>query len=813
MKGYWGVLLFLLIAGTGWGQHTVKGILAGNVIDSTTGKALTGATIELARMGDTVALKSFASDEKGAFEIAEIDFGFYSIRFSSIGYAAVKLDSIHIREDRYDFNLGDIKLFPQTGEMQTVIVYSEKPLVENRDGAIIYNVGESALSASSSTAEILKTMPLISADADGKLLLKGREPRILIDGKPTNLTAEQLNDLLEAMPGGMVEKIELMTNPPAEYATDNGGVINIVTKKGKVGLTGRVNVFYGTLGDANLSANISYRDKKWILQATGGAGATTLNGENSSIRQNFYRDSSNFLNTESQFQNKSIRPNLRISSDYEFNKQSLWNVTAVFNMNIIDNVNETNYKNINASGALYKLSTRTNAVTGETVNPVLTTNYRWSNKKNAKENLNLFASLGSGFYTNERVFFQQFKTPEGGLTGKDSTQRQTNRNNNYIWSFRANYNKPVSKKILWSSGFTVSDNHFRNRLATDILQQGSFSTVDSLSPDFRYYENIYTLRTGLTVDLPALWRIIATTQLENTGFRFDFVRGGENRSNDYWNLLPGITLRKEWRSSGYSTSLVYRQHIRRPVLSQLNPSVDYSSPYNISFGNPSLVPQLGHDFDWNAGLFRSRYYINISAGYNYVKDIIQRIRTLVPGDKTQLTYQNITDRQEYGTTFFGGYTINRKLRLNLGAGYTYNQYSAYDREVNKYRNGASYYASLNGNFIITDRITFETNIRYNSIADAQGRARSSLKQLFGIQTRWFKKRLTLGLTAIDPLRQQEYTTYTYGKNFTIENNAFTNTRNFRVSVSYNLIKSSSVSAAQKQKAIQGAVKQVRKKKK
>lgn len=675
MKIYWCTLFLLLAAGTGRTQNAVVGILAGNVIDSVTGKALAGATIALAPAGDTSIYRSFASDEKGAFEITGIDFGYYSIQFSSIGYTTIKLDSIHIRADRYDFNLGDIKMFLQAGEMQTVIVYAEKPLVENKDGTIIYNVGESALSASSSTAEILKTMPLISADAEGKLLLKGREPRILIDGKPTNLTAEQLNDLLEAMPGGMVEKIELMTNPPAEYATDNGGVINIVTKKGKVGLTGRLNSFYGTLGDANLSANISYRDKKWILQATGGMAATRLKGNNRSVRQNFYKDSSNFLNTETDFHNKSIRPNLRISSDYEFDKQRLWNVTAVFNINAADNVNETNYKNINASGALYKRSTRINTVTGATVNPMLTTNYRWVSKKNAKENLNLFASLAAGFYTNERLFFQQFKTPEGGFTGKDSTQRQANQNDNATWSFRANYNKPVSKKILWSSGLTVSDDHFRNRLTTEILQQGNFLTVDSLSPDFRYFESIYTLRTGLTVDLPALWRIITTAQLENTGFRFDFLSGGADRSNDYWNFLPGITIRKEWRAGGYNTSLVYRQHIRRPALSQLNPSVDYSNPYNISFGNPALVPQLGHDVDWNAGLFRSRYYINLSAGYNYVKDIIQRIRTLIPGDKTQLTYENITDRQEYTTSFFGGYTISRKLRLNLGAGYTYNQYS------------------------------------------------------------------------------------------------------------------------------------------
>src|SRR5690606_19683332 len=104
-----------------------------------------------------------------------------------------------------------------------------------------------------------------------------------------------------------------------------------------------------------------------------------------------------------------------------------------------------------------------------------------------------------------------------------------------------------------------------------------------------------------------------------------------------------LTLRKEWRNSGYSSSLVYRKTIRRPSLVQLNPSIDYSNPYNIRFGNTGLTPQLSDNFDWNFGYFKSKYNINVSVGYNLVKDIIQVVRSLVPGDKTQITYENITD--------------------------------------------------------------------------------------------------------------------------------------------------------------------------
>jgi outer membrane receptor for ferrienterochelin and colicin len=47
------------------------------------------------------------------------------------------------------------------------------------------------------------------------------------------LNLQQLQDLLESMPGSSIEKIEVMTNPPPQYANEQGGVINIVTKKVK----------------------------------------------------------------------------------------------------------------------------------------------------------------------------------------------------------------------------------------------------------------------------------------------------------------------------------------------------------------------------------------------------------------------------------------------------------------------------------------------------------------------------------------------------------------------------------------------------
>lgn len=803
-------------------NNSIKGIIAGNVIDTTTGAPVAGTTINLIPLQDTTATQSYVANEQGAFEIQGVKFGYYSLQFSSIGFSKIKLDSIHFRAERYDFNLGDIKMYPEASELETVIVYAEKPLVEYKEGTVIYNVGESVLSATSSTVELLKTMPLISNDANGKILLKGKEPRILIDGKPTNLSGDQLNDLLEAMPGGMIDKIELQTTPPPEYASESGGVINIITKKGKVGATARVNAYVGTLGDANLSGTISYRNKKWVLQATAGAAYSRFNSESESTRETIYFnkvnketvDSTNFLITRTKSINKNLRPNMRLSAEYEINKQSQLNVTAVLGFSDFNNTSKNFYQNQNRFKEVTKYNTRENSSYGTSLTPAITTNYRWRNKKNAKEVLDVLGSFSYGNYHNDRLFYQRFFKPDGTSTGADSTVKQINDNNNFNWELRASYNIPLAKSILLNTGATISSDPSANAQLTQIYQKatGMLTTVDSMSPDFKYRQNVYTLRSGLTIDLPKTWRIIAGVQVENTGIIFTFRDNNNNHNNDYWNILPNLTVRKEWRPSGLSTGLSYRRGIRRPGLSQLNPAVDYSNLYSIRFGNPTLTPQLSDNFDWNMGYFKTKFNINLSLGYNYVKDIIQQVRDLVPGEKTQISFQNITDRKEYDATLIGGYTFSKKIRINFGGGYSFNQYSDYDKINNKYKDGATYYGSLNGSYIITDKITFETNLRYNSIADPQGRARSTLKQILGLQTKWFKKRVTLSVTAIDPFKQQDYTVTAFGKNFNIITDHLTYTRNFRISVAYNLTKPP-VSQATKQKAVSSAVKKAAAKKK
>lgn len=766
------------------------GIVTGNVVEAETGKAVPGATVVIININDSTNKRIELSDKNGSFELDRLPLGYYKLNISNIGFSTLILDSIYLRVERYDFNLGDLKLQRSSAQLTEVIVYAEKPLIENTDGKITYNVGESALTSGSSTAEILKSMPLINNDPNGKILLKGKEPKILIDDKPTDLNAQQLADLLESLPGSSIEKIELMTNPPPQYATESGGVINIVTKKGKIGLVGRATVSAGTRGEGSATANLSYRNKKISYNTTIGVGAGMFTGTNYSRRTNFYTDSTNFFHTDTRFKNKNLRPNLRFQADYELNQHHSFSGVIQSNFNYFDNNSFTQYSNINQYNQIYKLSNRTNASNGNGYSNGLTLSYLYKGKTSA-ERLQVIAAGNLGKNDNGKDFYQQFLRPDFSPTGIDSTQQQGYDYLSNAYSLRINYDKPLKWKganISAGTSYSRTNNHniFNTRFFRKLDQQ--FVENDLLSTNFRFHQDIFAARAAISLRLPKEWRIITGAQAEQTVSTFKFIKGNApDVSSSYWNVLPSFTLRKDFNKK-FNTSFVYRASIRRPGVGELNPSIDYSDPYNIRFGNPYLLPSLADNFDWNVGLVKGKYYINTSVGYNKVKDVYNTIRTLVENGITEITYRNISDRQEYEASIWGGYTFTKKFRINTSAGYSYNQYGEEQIRLYNYRNGGTFYTSINYSFTPNNLTTLDGNARYSSYADPQGRARSNLQMNLGIQRKFFNKRLIVSFNAIDPIKVQKFVTYTYGTRFTLENYNSTNTRNFRIAVAYQLNK-------------------------
>jgi hypothetical protein len=186
------ILLFLLfscLSVAGFNQSTSPGIATGNVMDEKQ-KPLEGATVSLAPLQDSIQKKVALSDKNGSFTFSAVATGYYKLSVSFAGFRPLAIDSIHFRADRADFNFTDIVLKAGSSQDLTeVIIYAEKPLIESKDGNITFNAAESALSAGSTASELLNNVPLITRDPTGKLLVRGKEPKILIDDKPVELTS------------------------------------------------------------------------------------------------------------------------------------------------------------------------------------------------------------------------------------------------------------------------------------------------------------------------------------------------------------------------------------------------------------------------------------------------------------------------------------------------------------------------------------------------------------------------------------------------------------------------------------------------
>ncbi len=69
----------------------------------------------------------------------------------------------------------------------------------------IFNVEQNIVSAGGSALDVLKNVPTVSVDIDGNVSLRNSSPQIFVDGRPTNMTLEQI-------PADAIESIEEITS-------------------------------------------------------------------------------------------------------------------------------------------------------------------------------------------------------------------------------------------------------------------------------------------------------------------------------------------------------------------------------------------------------------------------------------------------------------------------------------------------------------------------------------------------------------------------------------------------------------------------
>jgi hypothetical protein len=200
---------------------------------STTEK-INEVNVLLIRAKDSTLIKSLLCENDGSFQFSNIKPGNYLVSYLKTGYQNTFSKLINIS------NNGEVELEPTeilrlNRQLKEVVVTSRLPYIERRIGKTVINVENSVFGLGSSGFEILQTIPGIRIDNSNQLSIQGKtNVTVFIDGKPSNLTGNDLVEFLKNIQTNNIEQIELINAASARYdAANNGGIINIKFKKGK----------------------------------------------------------------------------------------------------------------------------------------------------------------------------------------------------------------------------------------------------------------------------------------------------------------------------------------------------------------------------------------------------------------------------------------------------------------------------------------------------------------------------------------------------------------------------------------------------
>ena len=200
--------------------HKTDRHLTGTIVDEQ-GQPVAYANVAILNPADSTLLGGGVSNESGYFAIPYEQPTVFA-RISYVGYKTVYKQCT-------TENMGTIRLQPEIYTLNGVQVKGERLIVKAENGHLTYNMPQLLeIMPADNAYDALTSIPGVS-EMNGSILFSGQTVTLIINGKPTTLSAEQVVERLRQMPAAMLAKAEVMPSAPAKYHV-RGMAINIVTK-------------------------------------------------------------------------------------------------------------------------------------------------------------------------------------------------------------------------------------------------------------------------------------------------------------------------------------------------------------------------------------------------------------------------------------------------------------------------------------------------------------------------------------------------------------------------------------------------------
>jgi len=543
-------------------------------------------------------------------------------------------------------------VFDTVSILKEVVIDGKRALIEEKLDRTVYNVERDKSLTGGDATDALRRVPLLSVDIDGNVTLRGSANiKVLINNKPSTITANNLADALRQIPVDQIKSVEVITSPSVKYDADgSAGIINIILKQDRLhGILVNPDMAIGTRASF-LGIDGAYNNKKMAF-SIGGFGRATYNV--TGTYDNVQTVGSETIDQQAATRKNELTDNYNMGWDYDIDKNNFLNASVRYSQfnshNYQDNLVSNFYNGSVPDSTLLNQV----ALTGwmGTIDAAVDFTHAFARSQKEFSFLTLVSRTdGTSGFTNARQ-----NPADGSLIG---SLENLDRSSNQEITLQGDYQTPLdSNQLLEFGGKYI------------IREVISDYTSPYLTNRFTYHQNVtasyleYTLNTHTPFSFRAGGRYeyaAISAGLQDPGTPLPYIPS-------YGVFVPAVNM--GWRlKNGKLIKLGFNRRIQRPSIQFLNPNVVASDPGSVATGNPVLGPEYSDNIELGYNTAIKDMTIGFSGFFRRTTKAIESVSLPVPGGDTILrTYANIGKESTGGLNVFASLEVGRKLSLNGGA--------------------------------------------------------------------------------------------------------------------------------------------------
>lgn len=774
-------------------------IIKGKVIDANTGGAIDFANVVLKKTATTTVVSGITTAEDGTFRIENVPLGAYDLEISFVGYE-LYAQQVIIQSLDEEKRIGIVKLKSNTKALQEVEVMGQASQMRFDIDKKVFNVDANVAAAGASATDVLENIPSVEVDNDGNISLRNNSSvEIWINGKPAGLTEDNRAQILEQMPAGSIQAVEIITNPSAKYSPEGtAGIINLVMKKErKSGYFGSVTAGagYQLKGkfSSNASANFNYNSSKIDAYVNLGFRQRGMKGGGKTDRYSFLpkseqKDTILFQHQENADERMFWGLYSRAGLDWHIDKKNTLGVSGMINYHNSRSNQTTNYNTFRYLPIDTAIYQHVSFVPSQRLGYNVSLDYKHELDQKGSE---ITSSVSYGQHQRKQ-YSHYNQTVESGraLAYK---QDQYNGGNNQTAQVKADYIQKFRDNMKLEAGGQFSwQNRFSNSMTWDFVNLTD-SSVRSDYNDFKYEEWISALYVTFGAKFGGFsfqGGLRGEYTVTDVDTRDDESQEYINSRKNYFQLFPTAYLSYAFPHN-HELQLNYTRRINRPRGRQLSAFRNVSDSTNISYGNPNLNPEFANSLELNYIKSWEKHVLSTSIYYKYTTDVIQRVQfqSLENPRVMESTFDNVAKSQALGVELVAKNRLWTWLNLTTTVNLFYQQMGEIvyrDVLLKEASDGFSWTTRLMANFIFGKSFTGQITGSYGSPrVIAQGKTNHFYSLDLGLRKSFLNKTLNLSLTVRDVLNSHSWHTTTWGDTFYQDFERYMYGPHFSLNLTYN----------------------------